>query len=902
MYSQHPYPLPGRRGSWSSDVGAAQGFSDSDSNVDFLRLAQKQTVGEAEAVAEANVVTPEKDLSIDYESEEEGMFEPYHDAQTNRTIMRMRMGSLMDGEDEEEIPLASERKETTMLTLLEQADKFSRSFFFPEDYGIQEEDEETPFDQVIYNDPYNAWDLPTATTAFLASPYSLFENKRKKGNNISSLSSSPRTKTTFINKQGFLESSAPSISDPPFNNTSPPDSLILKIDEKIISTPSDSDQKKVEKTMKTNLMMEEDAESTMIEEETLMHSAVTSSLAQEKSPLTITESTQQETTASPMALATKPKPENEPDQQQVFINNNTLDIGDQLRSNESNQQLCDQEGATYTQLPDGPLSSTSTPHTILSAVSNTESLSASSPSSSPAPIQSVLIKYKDMIAAKVNTLPEVRAILQQDPKLSEREADAFIMGVELAFSRPSQEHQKRLSQELTTFRQPNISPQKTRSEIASTTSNNSLYSTPRMKARASKRSVTLDPNMSTFMALLKNESFTSAVSKVRGVDDAKTSISVMSTLSCRELSIQRLRRQISSNRQKEKHEVERLLRDLQDAQTRQTRLEQQLSKAGISIAEDIPYSEAKEQVTKIASQMQAIGHSKITHNDPKQQQKLRQEYFVLEQQMEKYMRALELTDEYLQEQDRLELEFDSSNHKNNMIALSKIWTHMPVNIRQKSVDEWLEIRTPSGKFPIRKFLIKFSRTNILTLLRMNPNFVERAHPSNLEQRRVTGLTLTERRALQAFLQPIANRKWRKSKDPLTKRKWNWYCILRQTFKHHLISYQHHVAQHDQDDSGRCTCQSLKCPVKANTNFDYFEFDYGYPANVKSPEYEVECHPTSFTVKQAKSSPKGSFPRNTKRTSFLEDVSKVKLKAKVTRKNPLMQELAERVSQRNLEPE
>ena len=52
--------------------------------------------------------------------------------------------------------------------------------------------------------------------------------------------------------------------------------------------------------------------------------------------------------------------------------------------------------------------------------------------------------------------------------------------------------------------------------------------------------------------------------------------------------------------------------------------------------------------------MQAIGHSQVKHPDTKIQNKLRQKYFVLEQEMEKYMSALELTDEYLKEQENEE--------------------------------------------------------------------------------------------------------------------------------------------------------------------------------------------------------------------------------------------------------
>lgn len=355
---------------------------------------------------------------------------------------------------------------------------------------------------------------------------------------------------------------------------------------------------------------------------------------------------------------------------------------------------------------------------------------------------------------------------------------------------------------------------------------------------------------------------------------------------------------MTTSRKNEQREVEKLLQELQEAQTRQKRLEQQLNKAGISIAQDIPYAEAKAQVSIIAEQMQAIGHSQATHPDPKVQAKMRQEYFVLEQNMEKYMRALELTDEYLQEQQRLENAFDNDNLEENERALAQIWNHMPINIRQKSVDEWLETRSPSGKYIPKPFLLKFSRTNILTLLRMNPDFIQRAHPCNLEQRRVTGLTLTERRALQAFLYPIAS-KWRNAKDSLTKRKWNWYCILRQTLKDHLLSYQRHASEHGLSPDGSCSCGGIKCPVKADQKLDYFQDDYGYPSSTSYPEYETACDPASSP--QTKVSQAPARPSSSTRTSLLSELSapkKGKMPQKTQRKSSLMEELvAKRASMR-----
>lgn len=441
---------------------------------------------------------------------------------------------------------------------------------------------------------------------------------------------------------------------------------------------------------------------------------------------------------------------------------------------------------------------------------------------------------------------ELETIMKQDGHLTPQEIKCFVFALSMSMPGTTKTSNTTISpRRRVKMGGPAIKPSSSSSDAGTATSGNS-YSSQRLKARASSKSTPFDQNISNLMAAIKKEnvipSRRSRKSMVRADDDAKTSISVMSSLSCRELSIQRLKRRMAISRQKEKSEVDKLLQDLEDAQGRQKRLEQQLNKAGIQIAEDIPYATAKAEVQKIASQMQEIGTSQATHPDPKIQAKLRQDYFVLEQQMEKYMRALELTDEYLKEQEEMERKFDDDNQDANQEALEQVWKHMPVNIRQYSVEDWLATRTPSGKYIPKAFLLKFARTNILTILRMQPDFVQRAHPSNLEQRRVTGLTLTERRALQAYLYPIATTKWRNAKDALTKRKWNWYCILRQTLKDHLLTWQHHVAQYEQVN-GECTCDGFKCPVKANQKLDYFKDDYGYPSNLNYPEYEQPCDPT-----------------------------------------------------------
>jgi hypothetical protein len=139
---------------------------------------------------------------------------------------------------------------------------------------------------------------------------------------------------------------------------------------------------------------------------------------------------------------------------------------------------------------------------------------------------------------------------------------------------------------------------------------------------------------------------------------------------------------------------------------------------------------------------------------------------------------------------------------------------------------------------------KFKRTNVLQLLRLNPEDVLRMHPSTLENMRVTGLTLTERRALYAHLKDIGPRWKSMQADKMTERKWVWYNMMKSNFKENLETYLRHVerygppgnhpyATRDNPDVG-CPLLGKQCPLKADKVLDY-DGDYGFTPEA---EYEV----------------------------------------------------------------
>jgi len=124
------------------------------------------------------------------------------------------------------------------------------------------------------------------------------------------------------------------------------------------------------------------------------------------------------------------------------------------------------------------------------------------------------------------------------------------------------------------------------------------------------------------------------------------------------------------------------------------------------------------------------------------------------------------------------------------------------------------------------------------------------HPSTLEAFRVTGLTLTERRALHCYLQPAA-RAWRGTSttvgtttdrgDAMTNRKLAWYTTMRTNFQEALASYERHMGGgtngqpkrhiHSTCLANRCNLVGNQCPVRASRAIDYFAAnDLGFPSS------------------------------------------------------------------------
>ena len=314
---------------------------------------------------------------------------------------------------------------------------------------------------------------------------------------------------------------------------------------------------------------------------------------------------------------------------------------------------------------------------------------------------------------------------------------------------------------------------------------------------------------------------------------------VPAALSMRAISIKKIK-----NENKSDGQVQRLLTELEEAEKKQHKLEQQLRQAGIVIAEDIPYEEARARVEHISKRMQEIGSSDVKHEDKDLEKRLREEYFRLEQDMEKYNAALVMSDEYAEQQEQLEHKWEADNDSENLEALKKVRRCMPVNVKFLSEAQLRGDETPNGRYLPDKMAKKFKRTDVLQLLRSNPEDITRMHPSTLESLRLTGLTLTERRAIHCHLKGVGPVWKAMQAEPMTERKWTWYEMMRQNFKENLSTYQRHVEQYGppgshtyatrQNQSEGCPLLGNQCPLRANEVIDYND-DYGF---TEDAEYAV----------------------------------------------------------------
>lgn len=252
-----------------------------------------------------------------------------------------------------------------------------------------------------------------------------------------------------------------------------------------------------------------------------------------------------------------------------------------------------------------------------------------------------------------------------------------------------------------------------------------------------------------------------------------------------------------------------LVHQVNDAQKMVRRLETAITGAGLTVPDDtIPYQEAEAKIAELSKQM-----AEISFKDPG--------YFKLEQEMAKYQAALMASDEYRRETERREREWEDRVRPAGREALKQLRRHMPVEIRKMTTDEL------SKKIP-PTMAKKFKRTNVLQLIRVNPNDVIKFHFSNFEGLSLTGLTLTERRALYEHLHCVGPKWFKGRSNQQTERKWMWFQSMKNKFKDDLRKYE----------------------TQPERNAVDYSKDYGFPDGPVYETMEVAKEDLSYSQKRA----------------------------------------------------
>jgi hypothetical protein len=172
----------------------------------------------------------------------------------------------------------------------------------------------------------------------------------------------------------------------------------------------------------------------------------------------------------------------------------------------------------------------------------------------------------------------------------------------------------------------------------------------------------------------------------------------------------------------------------------------------------------------------------------------------------------------------------------NKKALKMVQRHMPVDVRNPSEQDLKKNPTQNGRYSPRSMAKKFKRTNCLQLLRTDPKELTAWHPSMFESLRVTGLTLTERRALHQHLKSVGTQ-WKKQRkgsgDKMLERKLAWFEIFKSNFKERLCAYERHIDMYGPPGnhpyatslgSKGCPMIGNQCPLRADKIVDYAD-DY-----------------------------------------------------------------------------
>ncbi|OQR86554.1 hypothetical protein ACHHYP_10434 [Achlya hypogyna] len=246
----------------------------------------------------------------------------------------------------------------------------------------------------------------------------------------------------------------------------------------------------------------------------------------------------------------------------------------------------------------------------------------------------------------------------------------------------------------------------------------------------------------------------------------------------------------------------RAVAPVSDLEKENRRLKRQLEQAGMQVADDMSYAEAKARMTAISRRMAEIGSSDVTHPDKATQAALQGEYFTLEQEMEKCYVAMLASEEYELEVRAREVAWHTQHNVAHAAALAQVRRAIPVQVA--SLPKAALLRELAGRPDGPAFARRLKSVKALHLVRANPATLLVVHPCELVKLPFTKLCVLERQALYAALADVAA-EWRKNdKNKHFADKLKWFKGLRDGLMRDVALLERHgPPDHPCDVPARC---------------------------------------------------------------------------------------------------
>ncbi|KDO20100.1 hypothetical protein SPRG_14639 [Saprolegnia parasitica CBS 223.65] len=286
----------------------------------------------------------------------------------------------------------------------------------------------------------------------------------------------------------------------------------------------------------------------------------------------------------------------------------------------------------------------------------------------------------------------------------------------------------------------------------------------------------------------------------------------------------------TAKRQLETLQRETPARPVSDLEKENRRLKRQLEQAGMQVADNMSYADAKASMTSISRRMAEIGSSDVQHQDKAVQAALQGEYFTLEQEMEKCYVAMMASEEYEAEIREAEIAWHTKYLATHEAALRSVRQGIPVHVANLSKDALvahLQAQTSRPDAPVVARRLKTLK--VLHLLRVEPQKILVVHPCELVKLPFNKLCLLERQALYAALFDIAAEWQKQDKNKNFGDKFKWFKSLRDGLMRDVAAIEAHIGPDH-------TCElKARCPGHLEQKAaDVYATSWGFPSGAIFP--------------------------------------------------------------------